>query len=100
MAAAARAGDSTKHGSSLGPAPGSHNVWIGGMPAWRAVVDVHACPVVEGNKPHVGGVVTKGSSRVFINNNSAARKGDTIVEPAASDANSIQTGYDKVQIGD
>ena len=99
-AAAARAGDQTEHGSPLGPAPGSHNVFIGSMPAWRAGIDVHACPVSEGNKPHVGGVVFKGSSRVTINGQPAARRGDTISEPSASKDNSITSGYDKVQIGD
>ena len=42
MSAAARAGDNTLHGSPLGPGLGSANVIIGGMPAWRALVDLHA----------------------------------------------------------
>ena len=36
MPAAARVGDNKQHGSPLGPGPGSTNVLIGGMPAWRS----------------------------------------------------------------
>ena len=36
MPPAARVGDQTSHGTPLGPDPGSANVLIGGMPAWRA----------------------------------------------------------------
>jgi uncharacterized Zn-binding protein involved in type VI secretion len=80
MPAAARVGDKTSHGTPLGPGPGSFNVLIGGMPAWRATADTHACPLVSGTVPHVGGVVAVGSKTVFINNLPAARQGDTIVE--------------------
>ncbi|MES2823576.1 MAG: PAAR domain-containing protein [Pseudomonadota bacterium] len=100
MASAARANDLTQHGSPLSPGSGSPNVKIGGMPAWRAGIDMHTCPIVEGTKPHVGGVVVGGSSRVLINQFPAARVGDEIVEPGASAPNSISTGYSKVQIGD
>ncbi|MDB6077316.1 MAG: motif protein [Akkermansiaceae bacterium] len=34
---AARVSDSTAHGSPLAPGPGSANVFIGGMPAWRGI---------------------------------------------------------------
>lgn len=34
---AARVGDTTAHGSPLGPGPGCPTVLIGGMPAWRGV---------------------------------------------------------------
>jgi len=97
MPAAARVGDPTSHGKPLGPGLGSPNVKIGGMPAWRAVVDTHICPLAEGPKPHVGGVVIKGSSKVFINHLPAARQGDMIVEVGPAD--SISSGCLKVQIG-
>ena len=97
MPPAARVGDLTSHGSPLAPGPGSVNVLIGGMPAWRAGVDFHNCPLSEGQKAHVGGMVTKGSSKVFINGFPAARQGDLIVEVGPSD--SISAGCLKVQIG-
>jgi len=98
MAAAARAGDPTKHGAPLGPGLGSHNVSFGRKPAWRATADVSSCSLSDGNKPHVGGVVAKGSSKVFINGLPAAREGDDIVEVGTT--NSISLGLAKVEIGD
>ena len=97
MAAAARAGDMTSHGKPLGPGLGSPNVKIGGLPAWRALVDMHTCPLSDGNKPHVGGVVVNGSSKVSINGFPAARQRDLIVEVGPTD--SISQGCLKVQIG-
>ena len=47
MPPAARMADPTTHGSPLAPGPGSANVMIGFMPAWRAMVDQHACPAVS-----------------------------------------------------
>lgn len=84
----------------LGHGPGSSNVKIGGMPAWRALIDIHDCPATTpANNPHATGMVLKGSTKVFINNQPAARQGDQIVEPAAESPNSITGGYSKVQIG-
>ena len=98
MPLAARVGDSTSHGTPLSPGPGSVNVLIGGMPAWRATADTHACPLVNpGPAPHVGGVVAVGSVTVLINNLSAARQGDSIVE--AGPPNSIVIGCPTVMIG-
>lgn len=96
-APAARAGDITAHGSPLNPLLGSPNVWIGGQRAWRAFSDVHACPLVDGVKPHVGGMVVKGSAIVFINGFPAARQGDVIAE--AGPPNTITGGFPKVLIG-
>ena len=79
MPPAARTLDPTAHGTPLSGS-GSPNVLIGGMPAWRALADVHTCPLWTGPVPHVGGTVAVGSSTVFINNMPAARQGDTIVE--------------------
>jgi len=95
---AARLGDQTSHaGTPLGPGPGSTNVLIGGKPAWRAGVDLHVCPLVDGVKPHVGGVVAVGSTGVLFNNFPAARLGDQVVE--ASAPNAIIAGAPTVLIG-
>lgn len=97
MPPAARVGDQTSHGTPLAPGPGSVNVLIGGMPAWRAAADFHTCPLVTGVVPHVGGVVAMGSVTVLINNLPAARQGDTIVE--AGPPNTIAMGCPTVFIG-
>ncbi len=97
MPLAARVGDMTSHGSPLGPGPGSANVAIGGMPAWRALSDSHACPLVTVLVPHVGGVVSMGSMTVLINNLPAVRQGDVIVE--AGPPNTITLGCPTVLIG-
>jgi uncharacterized Zn-binding protein involved in type VI secretion len=94
---AARVGDQTSHGTPLGPGPGSATVLIGGMPAWRAGSDTHACPLSDGPKPHVGGVVAMGSATVLIGNLPAARQGDQVVE--ASAPNAIALGAPTVLIG-
>lgn len=94
---AARVGDQTSHGTPLGPGPGSSNVLIGGMPAWRAAADLHACPLSDGPKPHVGGVVAVGSTSVLIGGLPAARMGDQVTE--ASAPNAILRGEMTVLIG-
>jgi uncharacterized Zn-binding protein involved in type VI secretion len=96
MPPAARVGDPTSHGIPLSPGPGSATVLIGGKPAWRATSDFHSCPLVEGVKPHVGGVVLAGSTTVLINNLPAARQGDTIGETTP---NTIAVGCPTVLIG-
>jgi uncharacterized Zn-binding protein involved in type VI secretion len=98
MPAAARVGDMTSHGTPLGPGPGSPNVLIGGMPAWRAKSDFHTCPLVSGTVPHGGGVVAMGSTTVLINNLPAARQGDMITEGGGG-PNSIVMGCPTVMIG-
>jgi uncharacterized Zn-binding protein involved in type VI secretion len=97
MPSAARIGDMTSHGTPLSPGAGSPTVLIGGQPAWRAGVDTHMCPLADGNKPHVGGVVSMGSARVMINGFPAARQGDVITE--SGPPNTITSGFIKVQIG-
>jgi uncharacterized Zn-binding protein involved in type VI secretion len=95
--AAARVGDKTSHGTPLGPGPGAATVLIGGMPAWRATSDTHTCPLSDGPKPHVGGVVLKGSLTVLIAGLPAARVGDSVVE--AGPPNAIAAGAPTVVIG-
>ncbi len=87
----------TSHGTPLSPGPGSPNVLIGGMPAWRATADMHTCPLVTGVVPHVGGVVAMGSVSVLINGLPAARQGDMVVE--SGPPNSIVMGCPTVMIG-
>ena len=97
MPPAARLADLTSHGTPLSPGPGSPNVLIGGMPAWRAGADFHACPLVTVLVPHVGGVVALGSLTVLIGGLPAARMGDIVVE--AGPPNAIAIGCPTVMIG-
>lgn len=97
MPPAARIGDLTSHGTPLAPGPGCPNVLIGGMPAWRTGADFHACPLVNGVQPHVGGMVAMGSLTVLIGGMPAARMGDSIVE--AGGPNLIAIGCPTVMIG-
>ena len=97
MPPAARVTDQTSHGTPLTGA-GSVNVLIGGMPAWRALADFHACPLVTPPAaPHVGGVAQPGNPTVLINNLPAARQGDVILE--AGPPNTIAMGCPTVIIG-
>jgi uncharacterized Zn-binding protein involved in type VI secretion len=99
MAAAARVGDMTSHGTPLtplSPPGGSINVLIGKKPAWRAG-DPHVCPLSSGTVPHTGGAVALGSKTVLINGLPAARMGDKIVETGPT--NAIAVGCLTVQIG-
>jgi uncharacterized Zn-binding protein involved in type VI secretion len=94
---AARVGDSTSHGTPLGAGPGCATVLIGGVPAWRAGSDFHACPLSNGPAPHVGGTIAIGSVTVLIGGLFAARVGDMIIE--AGGPNSILVGEPTVLIG-
>lgn len=96
MPPAARVLDQTAHGTPLSGA-GSPTVLIGGMPAWRAGMDFHPCPLSNGPVPHVGGLVSAGSATVLINGMPAARLGDTIVENGPP--NTIVAGEPTVLIG-
>jgi uncharacterized Zn-binding protein involved in type VI secretion len=93
----ARLGDTTSHGTPLSPGPGSPDVLIGGLPAWRVGLDFHACPLLTGTVPHVGGMVAIGSSTVLINNMPATRMGDKLIE--SGPPNTIAMGETSVLIG-
>jgi uncharacterized Zn-binding protein involved in type VI secretion len=95
---AARLGDLTTHGSPLAPGPGSTSVLIGGLPAWRALIDVHACPVVKVLVPDGGGVVMLGSPTVLIDFQMACRVKDIVVEIPGG-PNPIVMGCPTVIIG-
>lgn len=103
MPPAARITDLTAHGVPLAPGPGSTNVMIGGLPAWRAVGDQHACPMSSPAGPDGVGLVIKGSASVLINNMQACRMGDVVLESpglACGPANQIVSGSPTVMIGD
>ena len=76
-APAARVGDLTAHGGMIGPLVTgmTARVLIGGQFA-ACAGDVQLCPLSDGPKPHLGGVILKGSSKVLIGNKPAARVGD------------------------
>src|SRR5262245_21034592 len=96
---AARVSDLTSHGSPLAPGIGSTNVLIGSMPAWRSLMDFHACPIVKGLIPDVGGMVMMGSPTVLINSMMACRVMDMVVEIPGG-PNPIAMGATNVFIGD
>jgi uncharacterized Zn-binding protein involved in type VI secretion len=95
--------DPTTHGAPLAPGPGSANVLIGYMPAWRAIMDQHACPLVSITGPDGVGAVMVGSPTVLINNMMACRMGDIVLEKpglAMGPANPIIMGCPTVMIGE
>nr|AEQ20305.1 hypothetical protein [uncultured bacterium CSLG10] len=102
MPFAARVADPTTHGAPLSPGPGAVNVLIGGMPAWRATIDQHACPAVSVSGADGVGSVVMGSPTVLINGQMACRMGDIVVEvpgAAMGPANPIIMGCPTVVIG-
>ena len=79
------------------------NVMIGFMPAWRAMIDQHACPMVSITGPDGAGSVMMGSPTVFINFMMACRMGDIVIEKpglAMGPANPIIMGCPTVMIGE
>ncbi len=72
---AARLGDLTMHFGTIGPVVTGMTVIIGGQPA-ACMGDPQVCPMFDGPKPHVGGVIVKGSATVIICSKPAARVGD------------------------
>ncbi len=94
---AARISDLTMHLGPLAPGPGSSNVFIGGVPAWRAGLDMHLCPA-PGATPHGGGPTLPGEPTVLINGSPAARATDYVVEPAGG-PDVIAIGCPTVMIG-
>lgn len=103
MPPAARITDATTHGMPLSPGPGSANVLIGGLPAWRALIDQHACPAVSISGADGVGMVMMGSPTVLINNMMACRLGDIVTEIpglALGPVNPIIMGEMTVMIGE
>lgn len=77
---AARLSDQTTHGSPLSPGPGSPDVLIENKPAWRAIIDQHACPAVNVSGADGVGSVLMGNPTVLIDNQMACEQGDIVVE--------------------
>lgn len=103
MKPAARVTDPTTHGAPLSPGPGSPNVLIANLPAWRAIIDQHACPATSTSGADGVGSVLMGSPTVFINNQMACRQGDIVVEKpglAMGPMNPILMGCPTVLIGE
>lgn len=67
-----------------------------GQPAAR-ISDMHTCPMVTGNVPHVGGPIASGCVTVLIGGSPAARIGDTAI--CVGPADSIAQGEATVLIG-
>lgn len=74
------------------PEGGSPNVIIGGKSAWRALIDIHFCPI------HGPSVVIEGSTSVFINGFPASRMLDELIEFGGS-TNLLIQGEPTVIIG-
>jgi uncharacterized Zn-binding protein involved in type VI secretion len=72
---AARLGDTTMHFGVITPVVTGLKVLITGQPA-ATMGDPHVCPLFDGPKPHLGGLITKGSTKVLICGKPAARVGD------------------------
>jgi uncharacterized Zn-binding protein involved in type VI secretion len=94
---AARLMDLTTHGTPLAPGPGSVNVFVGGLPAWRATIDQCAC-AAPGAAPHGAGPSALGEPTVLINGMPAIRMGDWVNEPTGG-PNLIVQGCPTVFIG-
>jgi hypothetical protein len=102
MPPAARITDPTTHGFPLLPGPGSVNVMIGSLPAWRAILDQHACLAVSISGADGVGSVIMGSPTVFINSQMACRQLDIVIEKpglAMGPIDPILMGYLTVIIG-
>lgn len=103
MPPAARILDPTTHGMPLMPGPGSVDVLIGGLPAWRALIDQHACPAVSITGADGVGMVMLGSPTVLIDFMMACRMGDIVMEIpglALGPVNPIIMGCPTVMIGE
>jgi len=68
------------------------------MSSMAALSDMHVCRLPVPIPPHGPGFVTKGSSKVIINNLAAARQGDKVME-ACGGADPIAMGCPQVIIG-
>jgi hypothetical protein len=102
MPLAARLTDQTTHGTPLMPGPGSVNVLIGSLFAWRTMLDQHVCPAVSISGADGVGSVLMGSPTVWINSQMACRQMDIVIEKpglAMGPVNPIMMGCPTVEIG-
>lgn len=103
MPMAARITDATTHGAPLSPGPGSNDVLIGNLPAWRTLIDQHACPAVSISGADGVGMVLMGSPTVLIDFQMSCRQLDIVVEVpglAMGPMNPILMGCPTVIIGE
>lgn len=94
---AARPTDQTSHLSPAAPGPGALTVLIGGLPAWRTMLDTHICPATTPN-PHGPEKIYMGSTTVLINDQMACRMADIL--QGAGPPNPVAIGEPTVVIGD
>jgi uncharacterized Zn-binding protein involved in type VI secretion len=71
-------------------------VFIHGQPVAR-LDDRVVCSASTDGRPHVGGVIVRGSATVLINGRPAARAGDLVLETDTTSV--ILTGSETVLIG-
>jgi uncharacterized Zn-binding protein involved in type VI secretion len=102
MRMAARITDPTAHGIPAVPGPGSANVLIGYMPAWRTILDTCVCPLPVAPPaplpPHGPEKCYLGSTTVLVNFQMACRMGDIL--QAAGPPNTFAMGHVMTLIGD
>jgi len=91
---AARLTDPTVHGGLI--TMGCATVLIGGLPAAR-IGDIHACPMVTGIVPHVGGPLILGSFTVITGGVPQSRVTDMLVCIGPPDT--VAMGAPNVQVG-
>lgn len=95
---AARPTDTTAHlAVPAAPGPGAPTVLIGGLPAWRTLVDTHACAVPTPG-PHGPEKCYLGSTTVLVNSQMACRMGDIL--QGVGPPNMFIRGCPSVIIGD
>lgn len=95
---AARVTDQTAHlAVPAAPGTGAPTVLIEGLPAWRTMVDTHACAVPT-PAPHGPEKIYLGSTTVLINEQMACRMGDIL--QGMGPPNLVMMGSETVIIGD
>jgi len=96
--AAARLGDITAHGGTIGPVTTgvAARVLIGNQPA-ACMGDGQICPMFCGPKPHTGGTITMGSQTVLVGGMPVARVSDMTV--CSPEPGQIAMGDSTVLVG-
>jgi hypothetical protein len=98
---AARVLDLTTHLSPAMPGTGSPNVFIGGQPAWRTMIDIHTCAIPIAPPfpaPHGPEICYLGSTTVLVNFQMACRMLDIL--QGLGPPNPFVIGMITVEIGD
>src|SRR5690242_10660261 len=98
---AARVLDLTTHLAPAMPGTGSPNVFIGGQPAWRTMIDIHTCAIPIAPPfpaPHGPEICYLGSTTVLVNFQMACRMLDIL--QGLGPPNPFMIGMVTVEIGD